>query len=286
MQLGTSLDYSPGIPDRVKGYSMSVELVLGKATKFSAYSKTTNTFRVLGKLLQNRDVGEYPIQVRLTLTKGSITRVFSETFNLIVWGYIPGKNSNKELTGRIIDPRKQATFLRKQELLQAELERLRPLPHIVEFRPDGTLVIGWDSLMAPPANITRLPATMVAIEADSSLNDLRYRQTRRNLRAYDDFEILFEETPELVNFINETDMSISKMWLLESLEIRVTPDDADRLPQLAFNWTVLDYTERSLTLKLSFEHQDQVSKDDAPDTLSVAFWGADFFKNRNEIAVK
>lgn len=163
------MDYNPGVPKSVPGYDMEVDLVLGKASKFAAYQKRTNTFRVLGSLIANEDVGEYPIVVRVTLRSGAVSHVFKKTFKLLVWGEIPEKREGgedpekreggKELTGRVIDPRKQATFLRKQDVKDAATERRRPVPFIVELRPEGILVIGWDSEMMPPLNHTKIPIT-------------------------------------------------------------------------------------------------------------------------------
>lgn len=169
------MDYKPGVPKSVPGYDMEVDLVLGKASKFSAYSKSANIYRVLGSMIRNEDIGEYPIEVRVTLKRGAVSRVFKKTFKLLVWGAIPEKSKEEELTGRVIDPRKQANFLRKQAVEDAATERRRPVPFIVEFRPDGVLVIGWDSQMIPPQNLTRIPTTQVAIEADTGVNELRYR---------------------------------------------------------------------------------------------------------------
>jgi len=69
------------------------------------------------------------------------------------------------------------------------------------------------------------------------------------------------------------------MQLLEALELIITPDDEERAVQLNFTWTVIDYNEDTVKLRLEFENPAEVSQDMTFDTLSVTFWGVDFFRN-------
>ena len=59
------------------------------------------------------------------------SHLFTQNFTLTVWDYEDEiTDSEPELTGRIIDPRKQLTFLRRQEPLDVETEALRPVPYV------------------------------------------------------------------------------------------------------------------------------------------------------------
>ena len=99
------------------------------------------------------------------------------------------------------------------------------------------------------------------------------------MRSYEDFEPLFSEQ-NMVYLVEEEAKKLQRMQLLEALELIITPEDEERAVQLDFTWVVIDYNEDTVKLRLEFQNPAEVSQDMAFDTLSVTFWGVDFFRNK------
>ena len=55
----------------------------------------------------------------------------------------------------------------------------RPIPYIVDLSSTGVLKIGWNKEMVPPANVTEIPPTKIAVEEGLSLDDYRFFENRR-----------------------------------------------------------------------------------------------------------
>ena len=160
------------------------------------------------------------------------------------------------------------------------------MPHIIALEPDGVLTIGWNYKMITPMNYSAIPPTRVAVQPDIDVNSLRFWQRRnqynkrgRELRSYEDFELLFTEQ-NMVYLVEEEAKKLQRMQLLEALELIITPEDEERAVRLDFTWVVIDYNEDTVKLRLEFKNPAEVSQDMTFDTLSVTFWGVDFFRNK------
>jgi len=88
--------------------------------------------------------------------------------------------------------------------------------------------------------------------------------------------------PEVVLFVDEKARLIQRMKLLDALELIITPEDPERAVKLEFTWDIVEYDEDVIKLRLVFENPDEVSSDFTFDTLSVTFWGTQFFKNKKD----
>ena len=94
------------------------------------------------------------------------------------------------------------------------------------------------------------------------------------------------DEPEMV-FLSDEDRAVyERLQLLDALEIAVTPDDPERKEKLNFSWNLQDYTEDHLWIELDFEDPTVVSEDSEFDTLSITFWGTDYFKNEYDEEVE
>ena len=138
--------------------------------------------------------------------------------------------------------------------------------------------------MITPMNYSAIPPTRVAVQPDFDVNSLRFWQRRnqynkrgRELRSYEDFKPLFNDQ-NMVYLVEQETKSLQRMQLLEALELIITPEDEERAVQLDFTWVVIDYNEDTVKLRLEFKNPAEVSQDMTFDTLSVTFWGVDFFK--------
>lgn len=70
------------------------------------------------------------------------------------------------------------------------------------------------------------------------------------------------------------------MQLVDALELLITPDDPDKsLKPVQFTWTVTGFTTEFIWIKLDFVNPRDISDDHRFDTLSVTFWGIEYFKS-------
>ena len=54
----------------------------------------------------------------------------------------------------------------------------RPVPYVVDLSVDGVLIVGWDRVMRPFSNYTKLPTTKIAIEEDFEQEMYRFYEER------------------------------------------------------------------------------------------------------------
>lgn len=71
------------------------------------------------------------------------------------------------------------------------------------------------------------------------------------------------------------------MKLIDALEIRVTPSDQDNWVDPGFSWSIEGYTGDYVYIQLTFEDYRALEQDVEFDTLSITFWGTNFFQSLN-----
>ena len=69
------------------------------------------------------------------------------------------------------------------------------------------------------------------------------------------------------------------MQLLDVMELNITPDDPESDQNLSFTWEMLDYSDDKIEVQLYFENPWDISENTAFDTLSVTFWGVEYFQS-------
>lgn len=87
-------------------------------------------------------------------------------------------------------------------------------------------------------------------------------------------------------FGNMTEMTYERMQLIDALELRITPDDTEKFQRVQFTWDILAYSQDYIWLQLIIENPWQISDDARFDTLSVTFWGVEYFKSFEQKEVK
>lgn len=159
-----------------------------------------------------------------------------------------------------------------------EFEPDRPIPYIRDLRTDGLLIIGWDRRMTVPGNYTVIEPSKVAVEEQYERREDRFWEDRRvrSLRSYDDFEIL-ENSIDMVYFADKNTRFYEQMKLLDALELLITPDDIETGIRLNFTWEMVGYTQDWIYIQLTFENYWDIAGEQAYDTLSVTFWGVQYF---------
>ena len=88
---------------------------------------------------------------------------------------------------------------------------------------------------------------------------------------------LSTEEPELV---------YDKLILLDALELVVTLYDPDGSLELQFSWDIEEFTEDYIWIKVNFQNPTKVSEGLELDTLSITFWGVDYFKSKSNKEVE
>ena len=68
------------------------------------------------------------------------------------------------------------------------------------------------------------------------------------------------------------------MQLIEALELLITPDN-EEAKKVEFTWDLIDYERDYIWLQLTFLNPWDISDSAQFDTLSVTFWGVDYFKS-------
>jgi len=76
-----------------------------------------------------------------------------------------------------------------------------------------------------------------------------------------------------------TDRFYERMKLLDALEIKIMPDDPEIGKVVNFKWDILGYNTEYIYLQLSLQNPWEVSADGQFDTISVTFWGTEYFKS-------
>ena len=79
------------------------------------------------------------------------------------------------------------------------------------------------------------------------------------------------------------------MQLIDALELLITSDDPDEessTNKIVFKWDIKAYSSDYIWLQLEFENPWDISNDSQFDTLSVTFWGVEYFKSVQAKEVK
>ena len=86
--------------------------------------------------------------------------------------------------------------------------------------------------------------------------------------------------PEVVYFADEDEQYYEKMKLIDALELLITPNDADEsVKKIEFSWDITAYSKDYIWMQLNFVNPWDISNDSQFDTLSVTFWGVEYFKS-------
>lgn len=83
-----------------------------------------------------------------------------------------------------------------------------------------------------------------------------------------------------------TDRFYERMKLLDALEVRIMPDDPDEGKVVEFEWDILGYDNDYIWLQLYIKNPWDVAADGQFDTISVTFWGTEYFKSVNNKEVR
>ena len=73
------------------------------------------------------------------------------------------------------------------------------------------------------------------------------------------------------------------MRLVDALEVLITKDEGEEdeeRREIEFSWHVIGYTDDFIYLKIDYENPWDISDSPGLDTLSVTFWGTNFFKSK------
>jgi hypothetical protein len=76
-----------------------------------------------------------------------------------------------------------------------------------------------------------------------------------------------------------TDRFYERMKLLDALEIKILPDDPEVGKVVNFDWDILGYDTEYIYLQLYIKNPWEVSVDGQFDTITVTFWGTEYFKS-------
>ena len=84
----------------------------------------------------------------------------------------------------------------------------------------------------------------------------------------------------MVYFADEDESYYEKMKLIDALELMITPDDPDEdVKKINFTWDITAYSKEHIWLQLTFQNPWDISNDSQFDTLSITFWGVEYFKS-------
>lgn len=76
------------------------------------------------------------------------------------------------------------------------------------------------------------------------------------------------------------------MQLVDALELQITPEDPVNKKEINFKWDILAFSSDYIWLQLRIENPWDISDDQQSDTLSITFWGVDYFKSAQNKEVK
>lgn len=123
-------------------------------------------------------MGTYPISVGAVFFNETFTESYKKTFFLTVWDDDLPEEESWFPEDPIYYPEWEPENYIRTNMTQEE-DPDRPIPYIVNMEADGTLIIGWDREMNPPGNITEIPPTKIAVEANIDVESLRFWENRR-----------------------------------------------------------------------------------------------------------
>ena len=70
------------------------------------------------------------------------------------------------------------------------------------------------------------------------------------------------------------------MKLINALEILITPNDKEESNEkIDFTWDITAYSRDYIWIQLDFINPWDISNDNQYDTLSLTFWGVEYFKS-------
>ena len=89
-------------------------------------------------------------------------------------------------------------------------------------------------------------------------------------------------------YFSDTDESFyEKMKLINALELLITPDDKEGdAEKIDFTWDITAYSKDYIWIQLDFINPWDISDDTQADTLSLTFWGVEYFKSYQDKEVK
>ena len=76
------------------------------------------------------------------------------------------------------------------------------------------------------------------------------------------------------------------MVLYDALEIKIAPEDDEFGEQTEFTWSILGYDSRFIFIQLEIQSPENVSADGQFDTVTVRFWGTEYFKSLTNYEVR
>ena len=77
------------------------------------------------------------------------------------------------------------------------------------------------------------------------------------------------------------------MKLIDALELLITPyDNQESAKKIDFTWDITAYSKDYIWIQLDFINPWDISNDSQFDTLSVTFWGVEYFKSYQDKEVK
>ena len=77
------------------------------------------------------------------------------------------------------------------------------------------------------------------------------------------------------------------MKLIDALELLITPDDPNESTKnVQFTWDIIAYSKDYIWIQLDFINPWDISTDSQFDTLSLTFWGVEYFKSYQNKEVK
>lgn len=291
MRVGQPLIYEPLVQVNTYGYIMDLQVDIGSTYPFASYDEEKNIYKVAGGETTRSDIGIYEIVIIATFYNETFSEQYAESFFLTVWDDpIPPPPYPDET---IFYP--EWDFAVKETFEPEPFDPDKPIPFIESLSSTGVLTIGWDREMVRPANISVIPPAKVAIKDWANLDD--YRRLRPPRRMLQDqtymlppeleklpngtFAYTQVDDPSLVWFANRGDRYAERRKLIDALELRITPEDSEIGIKVNFTWDILGYSEEFIWLQLYILNPWEISQTEQQlDTLSVTFWGTEYFKSQ------
>ena len=91
----------------------------------------------------------------------------------------------------------------------------------------------------------------------------------------------------MVYFFDTDESNYEKMKLIDALELLITPNDPNESTEsIKYTWDITAYSKDYIWIQLDFINPWEISNDSQFDTLSVTFWGVDYFKSYQNREVK
>ena len=128
--------------------------------------------------------------------------------------------------------------------------------------------------MKAPSDYAKIPSSQVAIRQWNPTD-------RRVLMGQTEFE-----SGSVVWFADRESQEYEKMKLIEAMEVQIIPEDAESAKQAEFDWTILGYDSNFIWVQLEIQNPEDVSTNGQFDTISVTFWGTEYFKSATDHEVR